>query len=276
MMVKERNDAMFDLIEMSEGSQTLCLCPKRGNIIQSWKLDGVELIFLKPENYQSRERPTCGCPILFPFCGRNEKDRLLIDHKEYETGIHGVVHTNEWIVFEESDAHVRLMTASNAQTKLMYPFDFTLYATLHWNKDHQLVYELAVENHSDQVMPCDFGLHPFFRISDLENLTFSGVYEDGSLLENTQIIRSEICANGMMCKGLISLEVVDHVRHLRFEFKNDGKFQNILIWSGDPQRFLVVEMLSGIPNAINMHQNTFNVKPQESVQAMVAFGVSYA
>lgn len=252
------------IAELDNGVLKLQIALDRGNIFKSLMFQDKELILIKPENYRSNERPTCGCPILFPYSGNNQNDCLEIDGERIKTGIHGVVHSNVWELIDHDDLKAVFMTQSNKQTKKCYPFDFTLISTISLDKN-KLCYELIARNDSDKVMPCDFGLHPFFMISSLDEVKFSTKSLAGNQLRKLEL--DQVCEKGMLCEQLDELKV-DIVNHVRLTFRNLEGFVNMLIWSGDPQRFLVIEPLSSKPNAINDHVNRFNVQPHCSCRAV--------
>lgn len=59
-------DEFSRIAELDNGILKVQLALDRGNIFKSLMVYEKELILIKPENYKSLERPTCGCPVLFP------------------------------------------------------------------------------------------------------------------------------------------------------------------------------------------------------------------
>lgn len=262
-------DESSRIAELDNGILKLQTALDRGNIFKSLMFQGKELILIKSENYHSHERPTCGCPILFPYSGNNQNDCLEIEGKKMKTGIHGIVHSHSWELLDHDNQKAVFTTQSNKQTKSCYPFDFTLFSTI--SLDHNaLRYELTARNDSEKVMPCDFGLHPFFLIPSLYDVAFSGKLRDGYQLGKIEM--DQVCGSGVLCE-LIDELTIDIMNHVRLTFKNLEGFVNMLIWSGDPQRFLVIEPLTSRPNAINDHVNHFDVQPGECCCAVLEIKV---
>ena len=56
-------------------------------------------------------------------------------------------------------------------TKKYYPFDFELIIEITL-KINCLEFEIMIFNKTDISMPINFGLHPYFNISDFKNLEF--------------------------------------------------------------------------------------------------------
>ncbi|MFI3283885.1 MAG: hypothetical protein R3Y57_02260 [Erysipelotrichaceae bacterium] len=255
MIEKEIIDG-HTIVTISNDNLSISINLTRGNIISSIVCNNKELIFLREPNYHSTDRPTCGAPILFPYSGNNENDILTIDGVNYSTGIHGIVHTNQWELTEMCENTVCMKTSSNDESKKAYPYDFELNAKISVN-DNSVSYELKAKNLSDCTMPCDFGLHPFFKISNLKNCSFA-------VNGNNQMLDSDtITSTGCFLKKINTLSFEDKVSGMMIDFKNKKSFQNILVWSGDPEQFLVIEPLTAQPNAINEKKNHFSLKPNE-------------
>ncbi len=260
------NDGVSRIVELKQGGLKLQLAMDRGNIFKSFTLNDRELILIKPENYASDDRPTCGCPVLFPYSGNNHEGKLTIGETCTETGIHGIVHTNRWVLQAADETKAEFITHSDDLTKKHFPFDFTLRSILSLTSD-TLRYELIVTNESDQIMPCDFGLHPFFLISTLDQQMFSGRFKDGRLLDPSKLDLKKVCGSGYLCEALEQLRVAIKDRAV-LTFENTKGFIDMLLWSGDPTRFLVIEPLSGKVNAINDHVNRFNVEPHAEARSV--------
>ena len=73
--------------------------------------------------------------------------------------------------FNENEKSLSLILNESKKTKKYYPFDFELKieVTLEINC---LEFEITIFNKTDVAMPINFGLHPYFNISDFKNLEF--------------------------------------------------------------------------------------------------------
>ncbi|MBW7572666.1 aldose epimerase family protein [Caproiciproducens faecalis] len=281
-MISQISKDGFYLIKMESSDKDLSLeiNQDRGNIISSIIFNGNEMIHIDRENYLSQERPRCGCPVLFPFCGVNEDNQLNINSKSYPTGIHGVVHTNKWTIqhlTEKGDGCVAEMyTTSDETTKEAFPFDFRLDAKITL-QGHKVTYATKITNLSGETMPCDLGFHPFFTVSGLANLQFDmradTVYYPGSKRREAceGADASEIKAAGMIFEHCQSMKITDTNRKVCIRIENEKEFQNLMLWTGNENKFLVVEPLTAIPNAINDKTNRFNIPSGESVEAVWSF-----
>jgi len=64
-----------------------------------------------------------------------------------------------------------LFLNASKKTKKYYPFDFELRIEVNL-KINCLEFEIAIYNKTDFDMPINFGLHPYFNVSDFKNLEF--------------------------------------------------------------------------------------------------------
>ncbi|WP_125571913.1 aldose 1-epimerase family protein [Lacticaseibacillus songhuajiangensis] len=111
-------------------------------------------------------------PILFPAIGKSNDDKYVLDGKTYGMHQHGFARDYEFdTVDKDRDYRVTLIQHATAETKAMYPFDYTLSVT-YTLSDNGLHVEYKVENGSDVDMPFAFGSHPGFALEQpLENYT---------------------------------------------------------------------------------------------------------
>lgn len=269
----------FDIIRMNSSNNTIImeLNPTRGNIISSLMFKNKQMIYIDKENYMSTERPRCGSPVLFPFAGLNDDNKLSLYGKTYKTGIHGIVHTNKWVVnkFYNDDkmCAVELYTESDNTSKISFPFEFRLDSKIIL-QDNEIIYETKITNLSQKTMPCDLGFHPFFIISHLNNLNFDfradTIYDPVTKARKqyTKLYKTQIKNNGIILEKCNNLKITDKVRKINIEFYNEKEFENYMLWTGNEAKFIVVEPLTSIPNSINDKVNKFNLVSGESINCV--------
>ena len=108
-------------------------------------------------------------------------------------------------------------------------------------------------------MPCDIGFHPFFRVADLHKVHLTVDGESFSLdKENYDLITS----TGLLLKNVHCIDIED--KKGKLTLKTLKNLPNIFLWSGKPDKFLVVEPWSSYRNAINEGNNYFNITPGNS------------
>ena len=100
-------------------------------------------------------------PILFPVVGWT-REGARVDGRRYPLGLHGFAASQEFVVEEQGDDHVRLSLADNLETRRQYPFAFRFAVEYRLGGD-ALEIALETENTGAAPMPYACGLHPGFR-----------------------------------------------------------------------------------------------------------------
>ena len=85
---------------------------------------------------------------------------------------HGFARDLQWqYSFNENKKSLSLILNESKKTKKYYPFDFELRIEIILNINF-LEFEITIFNKTHIAMPINFGLHPYFNISDFKNLEF--------------------------------------------------------------------------------------------------------
>jgi len=150
-------------------------CPERGGVITNWVSDGKEILYFDEKRFMDKTKSIRGgIPILFPICG-NLNTSCSVFGKEYlQLTQHGFARDLQWQhSFNENEKSLCLFLNESKKTKKYYPFDFELRIDVTL-KINCLEFEITIHNKTDIAMPTNFGLHPYFNISDFKNLEFIG------------------------------------------------------------------------------------------------------
>lgn len=100
-------------------------------------------------------------PILFPIVGKAPEDTVLIDGKPYSMAQHGIARRREFALTTASETACCLTLSASDETKVVYPFDFSL-ALDYRLVESALTVTASVTNCGQQVMPYGIGFHPAF------------------------------------------------------------------------------------------------------------------
>lgn len=273
--VTERKDLFFHVVLTdTDSGVTAVVTPQRGGMLTSLTKNGREYLFINRENYESAERPRCAVPVLFPYSGRIQDEVLHIRGGEYPAGIHGVVHTLPWQVTgtgTTDGASVTVQVTANEQTRTTYPFDFTLSIT-YTLKGDTVTITPTCKNNDTEAMPCDFGFHPYFTTSGIEQVQFA-------LEAETQLDPGS--GEKTPFDGALKMDVVFGMGSILLNAKSasftDGDacvtvgfgapYRNVVVWSGDPAHYICVEPWTGIPNALNEGTQGCVIPAGESLSA---------
>lgn len=101
-------------------------------------------------------------PILFPIVGTLHHDRFRWRGQGYALPRHGFARRRDFRVIEQDDDGLILRLESDAETRAIWPFDFTL-DMIFAVRGATLTMTARVANHGSDPMPASFGFHPALR-----------------------------------------------------------------------------------------------------------------
>ena len=148
-------------------------CPERGGVITNWVSDGNEILYFDEIRFMDKTKSIRGgIPILFPICGNLNTSSSVFGNGYLQLPQHGFARDLQWqYLFNENEKFLCLSLNSSKKTKKYYPFDFKLKIEVTL-KINFLEFEITIHNKTDFAMPINFGLHPYFNVSDFKNLEF--------------------------------------------------------------------------------------------------------
>ena len=148
-------------------------CPERGGVITNWVSDGNEILYFDEKRFMDKTKSIRGgIPILFPICGNLNTSSSVFGKDYLQLTQHGFARDLKWQhSFNENEKSLCLFLNESKKTKKYYPFDFELRIEVTL-KINCLEFEIKIHNKTDIAMPINFGLHPYFNISDFKNLEF--------------------------------------------------------------------------------------------------------
>lgn len=244
----------------TDAGTTATVVPEKGGMVTGITKNGDEYSWLREPNFSQPERPRCAVPVLFPMCGRAPQDANTFGGKSYPMIIHGIVHSLPWEVVDTGTgdgASITVRISDSGATRESYPFAFrvTIRYVLRGNA---LRFEQKYENPGAEDMPFSFGFHPYFRISDVRNLSwdiraaetanpdtgesvpFAGVdfpYDDD---QTTRYYK------GVQSPMRFTDSGTGHTVTVAF----DGHFTNAVLWSQCQLGFVCMEPWNGFPGSL--------------------------
>jgi len=188
-----------------------------------------------------------GIPILFPICGNLNTSSSVFGYSYLQLPQHGFARDLQWqYSFNENEELLYLFFNSSKKTKKYYPFDFELkiQVTL---KINFLEFEITFHNKTDFAMPINFGLHPYFNISDFKNLDFidnpiNCQNQERNILSNTLDELKNIHSGVdllMYTSGKSAFR--DKVFKREVTLNHPYPFDLGVIWSDPPRRMICLE-----------------------------------
>ena len=148
-------------------------CPKRGGLITNWVSEGREILYFDEKRFIDKTKSIRGgIPILFPICGNLDIPNSLFGKNYMPFMQHGFARNLQWQhCLNEQKNSLCLILQDTEKTKTFYPFNFELKIEVSL-KINCLKFIINIQNKTNIEMPINFGLHPYFNISDFKNLNF--------------------------------------------------------------------------------------------------------
>lgn len=106
-------------------------------------------------------------PILFPNVGKNYKNTIHIQGKEYPSSQHGFARDHVFTCVKSDESQGIFLLCSDEETKKVYPFDFELYISYVLERK-TLSIQWEVKNPTAEPVYFTIGGHPAFRFSGKE------------------------------------------------------------------------------------------------------------
>ncbi|WP_288262476.1 galactose mutarotase [uncultured Prochlorococcus sp.] len=173
MQIKLSNKEQGIFVFQLNKNNYIKFCPERGGLITNWVSDGEEILYFDETRFMDKTKSIRGgIPILFPICGNLNTSSSVFGKDYVNLAQHGFARDSQWqYSFNENEKSLCLFLNESKKTKKYYPFDFELRieVTLKMNC---LEFEILIHNKTDIPMPINFGLHPYFNVSDFKNLEF--------------------------------------------------------------------------------------------------------
>lgn len=147
-------------LTLEHGGVSARVAPARGALVTALSVAGRDLLFMDRGTLVDPSKSVRGgIPLLFPFAGRLDGDRLA--HAGSTMKQHGFARNKAWTVVERRPDCVRLGLDDDAQTRQVYPHAFRVEQTLTL-LPQGLQVDLLVHNKGITPMPIAPGWHPYF------------------------------------------------------------------------------------------------------------------
>ena len=169
MQIKLSNKDQGIFVFQLDQNNYIKFCPERGGLITNWISDGEEILYFDEKRFMDKTKSIRGgIPILFPICGNLNTSNSIFGKEYLQLTQHGFARDLQWqYSFNENEKSLCLFLNESKKTKKFYPFDFELRIKVTL-KINCLEFEITIHNKTDSSMPINFGMHPYFNVSDSE------------------------------------------------------------------------------------------------------------
>jgi len=232
-------------------------CPGRGGVITNWVSDNNAILYFDEKRFMDRTKSVRGgIPILFPICGTLNISNSILGQNYLQLPQHGFARDLQWqYSLNKKQKSLFLFLHASEITRKYYPFDFEvrIEVTL---KINCLEFEINIHNKTNADMPINFGLHPYFNISNFKNLDFfdyslSCQDQERNLLSNTFEELKKI-DNGidllMYSSGKSSFR--DNILKRQVTLNHPYPFDLCVIWSDPPRQMICLEPWTSPRNSL--------------------------
>ena len=223
-------------------------CPERGGVITNWVSEGKEILYFDEKRFMDNTKSIRGgIPILFPICGNLNTTSSVFGTDYLQLTQHGFARDLQWqYSLSENEKSLCLFLNESKQTKKYYPYDFELKIEVTL-KINCLKFEITIHNKTDIVMPINFGLHPYFNVSDFKNLVFINnplncQNQEKNIISDTSNELNNIDLGVdllMYTSGKSSF--LDKIFKRQISLNHPYPFDLAVIWSDPPRRMICLE-----------------------------------
>ena len=241
---KEQGIFVFQL----DKNNYIKFCPERGGVITNWVSDGNEILYFDEKRFMDKTKSIRGgIPILFPICGNLNTSSSVFGKDFLQLTQHGFARDLQWqYSLSKNEKSLILTLNESRKTKKYYPFNFELKIEV-FLKINCLEFEITIFNKTHNAMPINFGLHPYFNISDFKNLEFIGnplncQNQEKNIISNTldELKNINLGVDLLMyTTGRSSFQ--DKIFKRQVTLNHPYPFELGVIWTDPPRRMICLE-----------------------------------
>ncbi|AAQ00800.1 MULTISPECIES: aldose epimerase family protein [Prochlorococcus] len=282
VQLTERNEPYSHWEYSDENNQCrLRIVPERGGLITEWLSNGREVLYFDLDRFQQTVKSVRGgMPILFPICGDLPRSILRLPQGEFSLNQHGFARDAIWEINLLNDHKGFSLTMNDSpQTIASYPYFFSLAIEVRPSKN-TLEIKSIVHNRGEENMPFSFGIHPYFKVTDLTEVSIAGLpdicfnhLQKEESLTSKQIEKLsegvDFLSNG---KGPFYLK--DLLTGTTIEMKYLYPFNNVVVWTDPPRNMVCLEPWTSPRNSLNSGEQTLFLNPREYKELICTFLVS--
>ena len=259
-----------EYILRKDNNNLIKFCPKRGGIITNWVSNDSEILYFDYKRFLDRTKSIRGgIPILFPICGSLENNSLFGDDF-LDLMQHGFARDQEWnYEFNRNKNILCLTLTDNEITRKYYPYFFELEIEIKLSIE-TLILKIEILNKSNTTMPVNFGLHPYFNISDFNNIKFVDYPKCCLNQKNNNLAKTENLLKNLS-KGIDLLmyssgktSFIDYGLKRKITLTNPSPFDISVIWSDPPRQMLCMEPWTSPRNSLENGFRKIEIMPNSS------------
>ena len=253
------------------------IVPERGGLITEWRSEGKELLYFDLERFLDKDKSVRGgIPILFPICG-DLSEGYLVGGKKYFLKQHGFARDLPWsICLTKDNLGITLKLIDSNDSRSSFPFSFTLQMDVYL-KEKSLEILVKIYNQSQDSMPFCFGLHPYFKVSNLQKIKIDGL--PGKCIDQTNMkVTNASDQIRILDKGVdflsypsCSIKLFDFLSRNVIELIHQEPMDTNVIWTNPPRQMVCLEPWTSPRNSLVTGDRKLEIKPEEYIELSTTF-----
>ena len=268
MKIQKKDNTTYTLFK--DNNNFINFCPSRGGIITNWVLNDHQILYFDQKRFLDKNRSIRGgVPILFPICGSLEKQSLFgvnfLDLMQ-----HGFARDQEWnYEFNQFTNTLCLSLSDNEKTRKYYPFSFELKIEITMHIE-TLIFDIEIFNKSSTIIPVNFGLHPYFNISNFNNVKFVNYskcclnQKNNNLVKTENLLRDSFQGIDLLMYSAGKTSFIDYGLKRKITLTNPSPFDISVIWSDPPRKMLCMEPWTSPRNSLDNGLRKIEIMPNAS------------
>jgi len=266
--IQKKDNDIYTFYE--DNNNYINFCPSRGGIITNWVLNDNQILYFDQKRFLDKSKSIRGgIPILFPICGNLENNSLFGD-KFLDLMQHGFARDQEWNYgFNKSKNNLFLTLSDNEITRKYYPYFFELKIEIALRLE-ALIFNIEIFNKSNSIMPVNFGLHPYFNISDFYNVEFVEYskcclnQKNNNLAKTENLLKNSFKGIDLLMYSSGMTSFIDYGLKRKITLNNPSPFDISVIWSDPPRKMLCMEPWTSPRNSLENGLRKIEIMPSSS------------
>ena len=277
MKILEHNTGIYTLCK--DNNNFINFCPSRGGIITNWVVNNQQILYFDQKRFLDKSQSIRGgIPILFPICG-NLENKSLFGDDFLDLMQHGFARDQEWNYgFNHSKKTLSLTLSDNEITRRYYPYFFELRIEIALSIE-TLKFNIEIFNKSNIAMPVNFGLHPYFNISNFNNVKFLEYpkcclnQKNNNLIKTKNLLRNAYKGIDLLMYSSGKTSFIDYGLKRKITLTNPSPFDISVIWSDPPRQMLCMEPWTSPRNSLENGLRKIEIIPNSSQKLCTSISV---
>ena len=273
----------WEYVHPSSGDR-LRVVPERGGLVTEWLCNGREMLYFDQERYADPAKSIRGgIPVLFPICGNLPNDSLPLASGDFTLKQHGFARDLPWqIALLADQSGVMLSLEDSADTRKAYPFGFRIQMEIR-PLNAALEISISISNSSEaetEPMPFSFGLHPYFKVSDLSRSAVEGLpgrcFNHLEMAEAETAVQLSRLAEGVdfLAHAAGAVTLVDEQAGTRLQLQHHEPMDLTVVWTEPPRSMVCLEPWTGPRQALISGDRRLQLGVGESTTLSCRYSVS--